>query len=138
MGGSPTDGGGAVHVGHVAAWTRDLEGACAFFRRYFGATSSATYHSRRRPGFVSRIVTLPGGQTRIELMSAPWIADPPSGECSGWDHIAIALANAAAVDDPAARCSADGLLVSPPRTTGDGYYEAVISMPDGTRVEITA
>jgi lactoylglutathione lyase len=41
------------------------------------------------------------------------------------------------VDELAARCDADGLLVSAPRTTGDGYYEAVIAMPDGTRIEIT-
>jgi lactoylglutathione lyase len=127
-----------MHVAHVAAWTRDLEGACAFFRRYFGATSSAPYHSRRRLGFVSRILAFPGGQTGIELMSAPWIADPPSSERIGWDHIAISLGSVAAVDELAARCQADGLLVSPPRKTGDGFYEAVVAMPDGTRVEITA
>jgi len=29
-------------------------------------------------------------------------------------------------------------LKSPPRMTGDGFYEAVIVMPDGTPIEVTA
>ena len=31
-----------------------------------------------------------------------------------------------------------GILVSGPRTTGDGYYEAVIRDPDGNLIEIVA
>ena len=58
-------------------------------------------------------------------------------ESVGWDHVAIALGEVRAVDELAARCAADGRLVSPPRVTGDGFYEAVLAMPDGTRVEIT-
>ncbi len=30
-----------------------------------------------------------------------------------------------------------GILLSPARMTGDGFYEAVISDPDGNPVEIT-
>jgi lactoylglutathione lyase len=127
-----------MRVTHIAVWTRDLDRASAFWRQYFGAAVSDPYHSKRRPGFVSRFVTLPGGEVRIELMSAPWIADPASGECVGWDHIAISLGSTAAVDELAVRCEADGLLVSRPRTTGDGFYEAVLAMPDGTHIEITA
>ncbi|MFO5512229.1 glyoxalase/bleomycin resistance/extradiol dioxygenase family protein, partial [Klebsiella pneumoniae] len=29
-------------------------------------------------------------------------------------------------------------LISPPRTTGDGYFEAVIADPDGNLIEIVA
>jgi lactoylglutathione lyase len=36
------------------------------------------------------------------------------------------------------RAAAQGILVSPPRTTGDGYYEAVIKDPDGNLIEIVA
>ena len=31
-----------------------------------------------------------------------------------------------------------GLLASPPRWTGDGFYEAVTSDPEGNLIEITA
>lgn len=126
-----------MRLAHVALWTRDLDGAVEFWRRYFAAAVGESYHSRRRPGFVSRFATLPGGG-QIELMSGPWIADRTAQEPVGWDHVAIALGDARAVDQLAARCAADGTLVSPPRTTGDGFYEAVLAMPDGTRVEITA
>jgi lactoylglutathione lyase len=50
----------------------------------------------------------------------------------------VSLGNVDAVDRLAERCRADGLLLSPPRMTGDGFYEAVVSMPDGTPVEVTA
>jgi lactoylglutathione lyase len=44
-----------------------------------------------------------------------------------------------AVDDCAARLAEAGVpLVSPPRLTGDGYYEAVVLDPEGNVVEITA
>jgi lactoylglutathione lyase len=127
-----------MRLAHVALWTRDLETAASAWRRYFGAAIGEPYHSARRPGFVSRFVTLPGGEVRIELMTGPWVDEASSAEVAGWDHLAFALGSAEAVDELAARCDADGLLDSPPRITGDGFYEAVIALPDGTRVEITA
>ncbi|HDZ1985595.1 TPA: glyoxalase/bleomycin resistance/extradiol dioxygenase family protein, partial [Klebsiella pneumoniae] len=42
------------------------------------------------------------------------------------------------VDAIAERAGAAGILISPPRTTGDGYYEAVIADPDGNLIEIVA
>ena len=42
------------------------------------------------------------------------------------------------VDALAKRAETQGILVSPPRTTGDGYYEAVIKDPDGNLIEIVA
>ena len=72
---------------------------------------------------------------RIELMEGPWVTPHP-GEATGWAHIAYSTGSSEAVDRLAARFEADGLLVSVPRTTGDGYYEAVIRTPDGTLIEI--
>jgi len=83
-------------------------------------------------------VTLSGQGAQIELMTGPWIEGTDYREQQGWDHIAVSLGSASAVDAPAERCRADGILVSGPRTTGDGFYEAVISMPDGSMVEITS
>ncbi|MFT3721473.1 VOC family protein [Pseudorhodoferax sp.] len=129
---------GAVRIAHVALWTDDLDAAAAFWTQYFGACVGAPYHSRRRPGFVSRFVQLPGGGAGIELMAGPWVAPAAGGEQAGWDHIAVSLGDAQAVDRLAARCGTDGCLVSAPRTTGDGFYEAVVAMPGGARVEITS
>jgi lactoylglutathione lyase len=127
-----------MHIAHVALWTRDLKEAATFWRRFFGADIGECYQSKRRPGFVSRFVRLPGSQTAIELMTGSWIADRPALEQVGWDHLAISLGDETAVDALAERCAAEGLLVSSPRTTGDGFYEAVIATPDGVRIEVTA
>lgn len=125
-----------MHIAHVALWTRDLDAAAAFWERYFDASVGAPYRSQRRPGFVSRFADLPGGGARIELMTGPWVEGERAAEARGWDHIAVGLADAQAVDRLAARCAADGCLVSGPRRTGDGYYEAVVAMGDGTQVEV--
>ncbi len=127
-----------MQITHVALWTRDLDGAADFWVRYFGATIGEPYRSQRRPGFVSRFADLPGGGARIELMTGPWVEPAHATEPSGWDHVAIAFDSAEAVDRLAARCRTDGCLRSGPRHTGDGYYEAVLAMPDGTPIEITA
>jgi lactoylglutathione lyase len=127
-----------MDIAHIALWTRDLKESATFWRRYFDAEVGDIYQSKRRPGFISCLVTLPGDCVKIELMTAPWIADVPGEEFVGWDHVAISLGSAAAVEEMAARCDVDGRLLSPARTTGDGFYEAVISTPDGTRIEITA
>jgi lactoylglutathione lyase len=126
-----------MRFAHVALWTHDLNQAATFWRRYFGAEVGDIYQSKRRPGFVSCFVTLPGGRAKIELMTGPWVTDTPAMEYVGWDHLAISLGSPAAVEEMAARCSIGGVLISPPRTTGDGFYEAVIATPDGTRIEIT-
>lgn len=132
-----SEGTGATRLTHIGVWTRDLDAAADFWRRLFGATVGEPYHSRRRPGFVSRFVELPGGGPRIELMTGPRIADPVA-DGLGWDHVAVSVGGMAAVDSLARRCSEERLLVSGPRTTGDGFYEAIVTTPDGTRVEITS
>ncbi len=127
-----------MKLAHVALWTRDLDGAAGFWSRYFEASVGERYDSKRREGFSSRFVTLPGGGCTIELMAGPWVSERSEGEAEGWDHIAVTLGSREAVDSLASRCKADGILLSPPRETGDGFYEAIIRMPDGTPVEITS
>jgi len=126
-----------MRIAHTALWTHDLDAAANFWETYFGAAVGEPYRSQRRPGFVSRFISLPESDDQIELMTGPWIFPDPHGERVGWDHIAISLGSKAAVDALAERCKADDCLKSAPRTTGDGFYEAVITMPDGTPVEIT-
>lgn len=126
-----------MRIAHTALWTHDLDAAASFWETYFGATVGEPYRSQRRPGFVSRFISLPESNAQIELMTGPWLPRDPQSECIGWDHIAISLGSKAAVDALAERCKADDCLKSAPRTTGDGFYEAVITMPEGTPVEIT-
>ncbi|WP_040845698.1 glyoxalase/bleomycin resistance/extradiol dioxygenase family protein, partial [Nitrospirillum viridazoti] len=72
-----------------------------------------------------------------ELMQAPWVAEADPQTRVGWAHLALSLGSQAAVDATAARLDAAGLLISPPRQTGDGFYEAVVRTPDGIPIEIT-
>ncbi len=125
-----------MRIAHTALWTSDIDAAAHFWKRYFGATVGEEYRSRRRPGFVSRFIHLPESRDQIELMTGPWLPPETPDERIGWDHIAISLGSREAVDALAERCKADGCLKSAPRITGDGFYEAVIVMPDGTPVEI--
>lgn len=122
---------------HIALWTTDLGASVHFWARYFDAEVGPEYRSENRPGFASRFVTLPPSGLRIEIMAGPWVG-PPTEEGAGWAHAALTLGSCEAVDAAAERFRSDGLLRSPPRTTGDGYYEAVVVAPDGAILELVA
>lgn len=127
-----------MKITHVALWTRDLDLSVAFWKTYFGALIGDEYQSTRRPGFTSRFISLGEDGASIELMYGPWIKDRPDDENIGWDHIAISLGSKDEVDALASRCEQNGILLSSPRMTGDGFYEAAIASPDGTPIEITS
>jgi lactoylglutathione lyase len=128
-----------MKLAHVALWCRDLDRTTAFWVEYFGAKAGERYASARRPGFVSRFVRLAEGAA-LELMSAPWLerGEDCASEEPGWAHVAISLGSEAAVDALAVRMQGVGQLVSQPRWTGDGFYEAVLRDPEGNLIEITA
>ena len=128
-----------MRIEHVALWTRDLERLRSFYERYFGARSGALYRSATHRGFASYFLEFPERGSRLELMTLPNVGDPPNAASRGYAHIAVAAGSREAVDALTARMTADGIpLVSAPRQTGDGYYEAVVEDPDGNLVEITA
>lgn len=126
-------------IRHVALWTRDLPRVIAFWTATFSAQAGAIYESARRPGFRSCFLAFADGPT-LEIMTGPWLRDEnPDGDGRpGYAHVAIGLDSRAAVDALAERQQKVGGLVSPPRWTGDGFYEAVIRDPDGNLIEITA
>ncbi len=126
-----------MRLAHVALWTTDLDAAARFWAEHFSAEVGEEYVSKNRAGFRSRFARLPDGSA-LELMTGPWLEGDATGERPGWAHLAISLGSAEAVDASAARFAAEGLLVSGPRHTGDGFYEAVVRGPDGALVEITS
>jgi len=119
-----------AHIEHVAAWVLDLERARSFYERWFHAASTPEYSSAKRE-FRSRFLSLDGG-SRLELMVSPQEAPRPA-------HIAIAVGSRPAVDRLVTEMEKAGVqIISAPRVTGDGYYEAVIADSEGNLVEITA
>ncbi|MDX6475436.1 MAG: lactoylglutathione lyase [Gaiellaceae bacterium] len=113
-------------IDHVALYTDDLEGLRWWYERWLGARGGARYENAAK-GFSSYFLEFDGG-VRLELMQM-------RGEELGLRaHLAFSLGSREAVDTLAAELGA----VDGPRTTGDGYYEAVVLDPDGNRVELTA
>ncbi|WP_438751333.1 VOC family protein [Pararhizobium sp. O133] len=125
-----------MRIGHVALWTTDIDRLSAFWAQTFGAEIGERYESARRPGFASRFLSLADGPT-IEIMQGPWIGTPGGlVERAGYAHVALSLGSREAVDVMADNAARRDILVSPPRMTGDGFYEAVLRDPDGNIIEI--
>ena len=127
-----------MKIAHIALWTRQLEQQARFWVAFFDGEINEKYCSHTNPGFESFFVKI-GDGIAIELMTKPGlVAQTADNNHTGWVHLAITVGGAEKVDTLANRAAAQGILVSPPRTTGDGYYEAVIKDPDGNLIEIVA
>ena len=126
-----------VRINHVALYAHDLEAMRTFYTTYLGAMSNDQYHNPRT-GLRTYFLPFAGG-ARLEIMTRPGIdADPAAGQV-GWAHTAFSVGSPRAVDELTERLRGDGYTVaSGPRTTGDGYYEAVVLDPEGNQVEIVA
>ncbi len=126
-----------VTIEHIAMYVQNLEGATAFFVRYFGAVPGTAYHNVTT-GFRSRFLSFSSG-CRLELMHRPQMDDAPKTQTrTGYIHLALSLGSQERVDSLTAQLQADGYeLVSGPRTTGDGYYESCIIAFEGNLIEMT-
>lgn len=127
-----------MKIAHVALWTRNLAAQQAFWCETFGGVSNALYVSKNRPGFQSYFIELDDGPT-LELMTIPELhCGQHAEELTGWAHIAVSVGTEQDVERLAERAAQKGRLHSPPRRTGDGYYEAIIRDPDGNLIELVA
>ena len=127
-----------MKIAHIALWTRQLEQQARFCAGGAPAEPNAKYCSQTNPGFESFFVRI-GDDIAIELMTKPGLtALTADNNHTGWVHLAITVGGAENVDRLAKRAAEQDILVSAPRTTGDGYYEAVIKDPDGNLIEIVA
>ena len=127
-----------MRITQVALWVRDLEGVRAFYERYFGARANDKYHNQRK-SFESYFLTFPGGG-QVELMRRPDILE--RGDAAprlGFAHMGIEVASDAEVDALTNRMAGDGhATVDGPRRTGDGYYEGIVTDPEGNRILIVS
>jgi lactoylglutathione lyase len=127
----------AIRIAHVAIWVRDLERMRQFYVARFGATSSERYVNPRT-GFCSYFISF-GNGARLELMSRPAGQTEGRSEPSafGYAHVALHVGSREAVDAMVVRLDAQGVVVlSRPRVTGDGYYEAAVEDLEGNRIEL--
>lgn len=127
-----------MKIAHIALWTNDLEAQIDFWQTYFSGLANEKYISLNNLGFESYFIHLSEGAT-IELMTKPNLLDNTSSNNTiGWAHIAISVGSKSRVDEIAAIAECNGILNSRSRLTGDGYYEAIITDPDGNLVEIVS
>ncbi len=127
-----------MKIAHFALWTQQLDVQARFWVDFFAASINEKYLSQTNPGFASYFVTI-DDEVVIELMTKPGLQQASAdNNHTGWAHLALSVGGAEQVDAIAQRAGAAGILISPPRTTGDGYYEAVIADPDGNLIEIAA
>ena len=124
-----------VSITHVAIYTMDLERMKMFYQKYFNAESNAKYENGK--GFSSYFLTFSQG-AKLEIMSHRELEYRETLEkITGISHIAFSVGSKDKVIALTGQITDDGYtLLSPPRNTGDGYFESCIADPDGNRIEI--
>ncbi|MCL1813677.1 MAG: VOC family protein [Treponema sp.] len=125
-----------ISIEHVAIYTLDLERLKYFYQKYFNAKSNEKYQNKS--GFSSYFLTFSSG-ARIEIMSHTELVNREViDKANGINHLAFSVGSREEVIAITEKIVNDGYtLLSPPRKTGDGYFESCVSDPDGNRVEIT-
>ena len=125
-----------ISIEHIAIYTMDLERLKSFYQKYFNVQCNEKYQNSS--GFSSYFLSFSSG-TRIEIMSHINLVNREIiDKMKGINHFAISVGDREEVVALTERIVNDGhTLLSPPRITGDGYFESCISDPDGNRIEIT-
>lgn len=124
-----------MKIEHLGLFVADLEAAKDFYTKYFNGQAGPKYHNPRT-GFSSYFINLAEG-ARLELChktDLPQVAT----ERLGLAHLAFSLGSKEAVDAKVKELRAAGCdLLSGPRITGDGYYEAVVTDLEDNLLELT-
>lgn len=125
-----------MKIEHVAIWVNDLERMRDFYKQYFDGEENSLYHNPKKK-FESYFITFEGG-ARLELMKQVGIDDAIQTQTIGYAHIAFSVGSKEKVNQLTDMLREAGYSVlNGPRTTGDGYYESVVSDPEGNQIEIT-
>lgn len=125
-----------MKIEHVGLFVQDLEQMRQFYMTYFGATAGVKYHNPKTT-FQSYFLTFSDG-ARLEIGTKEGLNSSDRAVSTGYAHLAFSLGTKEKVDELVARFVAEGFTIkSGPRTTGDGYYEAVILDPEKNEIELT-
>jgi catechol 2,3-dioxygenase-like lactoylglutathione lyase family enzyme len=108
-----------------------------FYLAHFDCSANAKYVNPAS-GFSSYFLSFAAGGTRLELMCKPNLATADTAPHTGYTHFAISLGSEERVRELTEALRKKGVSVkSEPRRTGDGYYESVVTDPDGNLIELT-
>lgn len=127
-----------MKIEHLAIWAEDIELLRRFYTKYFEMECGDKYVNPKK-NFASYFLSCGKDKTRIELMHIPDMESPVSrGNLRGLAHFAVAVGGKDAVNVLTERLRNDGyIILSEPRTTGDGCYESAVADPEGNYIEIT-
>jgi len=109
-----------------------------FYLNFFDLKSNEKYYNPQKK-FSSYFLSFETG-ARIELMHRPDISEfvEQKDLKLGLTHFAISVGSKEKVDLITELVRKNGFnILGEPRTTGDGYYESIISDPEGNLIEIT-
>jgi lactoylglutathione lyase len=127
-----------MKISHIAFWVNDLEKMKEFYCCFFGGRAGGNYQNPVK-NFESCFVYFDSGIS-IELMRKTNLGLPTVSKemVTGLHHFAFSSGSREKVDLLTTQLEFEGYEVkSHPRVTGDGYYESVISDPEGNTIEIT-
>jgi lactoylglutathione lyase len=127
-----------MRIEHIALWVEDLEKMKEFYEKFFEVKSNGKYVNSNK-NFSSYFLSFESG-ARIELMHKPGIVRDSKiyTEKSGLAHFAVSVGSKEKVDALTSLIRENGYsIIGEPRITGDGYYESIVSDPEGNWVEIT-
>ena len=129
-----------MKVDHIGVFVKDLKKIGDFYEKYFnGKVSQPAYHNPKK-NFTSHFITFESG-AKIEIMHQPTIPElkqEPEAQHTGYIHVAFSTGSKENVDKLVETLKKDGYtILDGPRTTGDGFYEAVALDPENNRIEIT-
>lgn len=126
-----------MKIEHIAMYVNDLEAAKEFFVTYFNGKANKMYHNGKT-GFRSYFISFDDG-ARLEIMNKPEMKNMEKDiNRTGLTHIAFSIGSKEEVDELTTILKAAGYeVISPPRTTGDGYYESCVVAIEGNQIEIT-
>lgn len=127
-----------MKVDHIAIYVRNLEDAKNFYVKYFNAKPNNKYHNPKT--LLETYFLSFDSDTRIEIMTRPNLKDMSVEPFrAGLIHLAFKLGSKELVNAKVEQLKLDGYqIITTPRTSGDGYYEACISDGEGNFIEIIA
>lgn len=127
-----------MKIEHIAVYVKNLETVKNFYEKYFDAKSNSKY-TNQKTKLETYFLSFEDG-ARLEIMHRPNLSDVGNDMFrTGLIHISFKLGTREAVDSLVEKFEKDSMkIVSYPRVSGDGYYEACVADPEGNFVELLA